>query len=464
MTQDFQGDHHEDDHQDAESDDGQLHEEAALNCYFHVVQAFAKKNSYVGKIKDAAFAANRKDQSKRTLQGTAYQHVTNISRTKSIEQRRTVTDLYMASWRERGEHNAADHFVKEYCQYPKWNWNYSCSGEVGVYPSNCPNESFNRHGIKSVCADNAKNASLTHFLVHTAKSLLREDANTRGDPCTILVPTTCSPLMVSVTGFVREGIDIIEMGIDETGNATGGWLGNLRHRIGIPLDADRVRMITAAIDGDERHFRRIYSGTTSDVIADAMVSATNTVCHLQWKDGSIVGDCDDCVKHLGYNCPCACYLRSKFGLLEMHLEGLRKTNSTAHGTVVRAPSRGSTKRMYKSGLSSSNANKRRCLPQMLDTFESYLATLHSAHLANLVRYLCLIPRGVDATTFVKSNTAEDLLEALTEFYDNSIAYRKMLRGSDTSYTQVRNIVSRIRMAIPPKENQEAKGFTKTGIL
>ncbi|CAB9514093.1 unknown protein [Seminavis robusta] len=215
MTQDFQYESEEDNEaNDCDSDDGQLHDEAVLNCCFHVIQPFAKKNSYYKKLKNRDFAITRKEKPKGSLQGTAFSHVSNIAKTKSIEQRRTVTELYMNHWRAIGEHEAAIHFTKEYCVYPRWNWNYCCSDECGVYPSNCPNESFNRHGIKSVCADNAKNASLTHFLVHTARSLLTDDAHGRSDPCTIVIPDTCSPLMVTVTGFVCEGIDVIEMGRD----------------------------------------------------------------------------------------------------------------------------------------------------------------------------------------------------------------------------------------------------------
>ncbi|CAB9521365.1 hypothetical protein SEMRO_1188_G250620.1 [Seminavis robusta] len=423
MTQDFSPNYKHDtrnEHEkkrrrdDCNSDDGQLHDEAVLNCFFHVVLPFAKKNSYVKKIVNPEFAITRKERPIGSMQGTAYSHVRNIAHTKSVEQRRAVTELYLSSWRSKGECSAADHFQKEYCTYPTYNWNYSCSGECGVYPSNCPNESFNRHGIKSICADNAKNASLTHFLVHTARSLLREDSHCRGDPCTILIPRTCSTLMVAVTGFVREGVDIIEMGRDAFGNPTG-WLGNLHHRIGIPLDSARVRLITAAVDGDARPFQRTSPNATKDLVADAMVSVTSSVCHLQIKDGSIVGDCDDCMKHLGYNCPCACYLRSKFGMLEKELEALRKTNSTSKGYAVKAECRGSTKRMYQSGLS--KGTKRRCLPKMLESFETYLSTLQP-----------------------------------------HLGYRKMLSNGKSSYSQVKSIVGRIKEALPyAKTADEATG-------
>ncbi|CAB9523631.1 hypothetical protein SEMRO_1439_G272760.1 [Seminavis robusta] len=402
MTQDFSP--REDIHvhdSDCESDDGQLVEEAALNCYFHVVQAFAQKKGYYKKIKSRDFAITRREKPRGSLKGTAFSHVSNIARTKSIEQRRTVTALYMSNWRTRGEAAAADHFEKEYCVFPRWNWNYSCSGEGGVYPSNCPNESFNRHGIKSICADCAKNASLTHFLVHTARSLLKDDSHSRSDSATIEFPVTCSRLMVSITGFMREGIDIIEMGgVDGSGRATG-WLGNIRHKIGIPLDQHRVRLINAALDGDSRPFLKMHKGASQDTIADAMVS----------------------------------------------------------GTVVKSQARGSTVHMYQSGLAV--GNKRRCLPKMLESFESFLCTLQYQQLVNVVTYLRLSPFGDDISLYVRAKTEEELVNLLVAFYDNTLSYREMLSKGTTTYSHVRTIVDRIRVAGSGKENNtdnDTSGF------
>ncbi|CAB9501349.1 hypothetical protein SEMRO_106_G053500.1 [Seminavis robusta] len=189
------------------------------------MQAFSKKSSYVKKMKSKSFAAPK---------GIAYRQVASIGHTKTIDQRRTVTRLYLQYWRSRGETDAADHIEKEYCSHPRWNWNYACTGEVGVYPSNCPNESFNKHGIKSVAADCSKNASLSAFLVHTAPRLLQEDAHTRGDPCTIEIPRTVSMFAVAASGFLRDGIDIVELGKDAHGNPSS-WLVNIGYKMEFQL-------------------------------------------------------------------------------------------------------------------------------------------------------------------------------------------------------------------------------------
>ncbi|CAB9530941.1 hypothetical protein SEMRO_3120_G344200.1 [Seminavis robusta] len=434
-----------------DSDDDCMHGEAVLNCFFHVAHAFATKRSYVAKMNDKTFSAPK---------GTAYRHVCRIASTKTVEQRRVVTSLYLQDWREnRGEKNAADHLEREYCCYPKYNWNYACSGEVGVYPSNCPNESFNRHGIKSIAADCSKNASLAAFLVHTAPRLLQEDANTRSDPCTIEIPRTSSIFAVAATGFLKEGTDVVQLGVDEYGKPSS-WLCNLGHKVGVPIDTRRIRMVNAAIDGDPRPFQAELAQIGLDLpdsIADAMVRMTDTVCHLQWKQGNIVGDCQNCVKHLGYSCPGAIFLRSKHNLLNCPLSNLRKTSANARGDVAKACARGNTKKMYQSGLP--KTSKRRCLSKMLESFDAYLATLNHQQLSKLVLYYRLFPRHVPSIDPVKGWTTQNLLDTLLSFHDNPTGHRAMLlarpREQPTSYSVVKTIAEKIQQttaSLPQKEN------------
>ncbi|CAB9511381.1 unknown protein [Seminavis robusta] len=432
-----------DDAESTDSDDNCLQQEAILNCYFHVVHAFSTKRSYVGKMKDKEFAKPK---------GVAYGHVTNIASTKTVEQRHVITQLYLQDWREnRDEGKAADHLEKEYCRHPKWNWNYACTGEVGVYPSNCPNESFNRHGIKSVATDCSKNASLASFLVHTAPKLLLEDANSRSDPCTIAIPSTGSIFAVAVTGFLREAVDVVELGKDEYGRASS-WLCNLGRKIGVPLNDRRIRLVQASsLDGDKRPFEDEIRSTGGyvlpDTVANLMMTTTKTVCHLQWKEGNIVGDCENCVKHLGYNCPGAIYLRSKHNLLTCRLELLRKTNANARGDLSKASARGNTKKLYESGLSAST--KRRCLPKMLETFDAYLCTLNHQQLSKLVLYLRLFKLDHKGAEPTKGLTTQVLLDKLIAFYDNPTMNRALLLANyrkPTPYGVVKTIATNLKDA------------------
>ncbi|CAB9528904.1 hypothetical protein SEMRO_2349_G324370.1 [Seminavis robusta] len=386
-----------------DSDDDCIHDEAVLNCYFHVTHAFATKRSYVSKMKNKQFAAPK---------GTAYRHVSNIASTKTMEQRRVVTDLYLEDWREhRGEAKAADHLENEYCTYPRYNWNYACAGEVGVYPSNCPNESFNRHGIKSIATDCSKNASLAAFLVHIAPRLLEEDSNSRSDPCTIEIPRCASIFAVGVTGFLKEGIDVVKLGEDEYGNASS-WLCNLRHKIGVPIDERRIRLVRASLDGDKRPFEKELSSIGlcfPEQVADSMVKMTST------------------------------------------------TSANARGDVAKASGRGNIRKLYQGGLPKNT--KRRCLSKMIESFDAYLGTMNHQQLTRLFLYLRLFRVDQTGTDPMKGQTTQTLLDTLVSFSDNPTGYRAMLLArprEQTTFGVVKTIATKMHTASVPPEKENNK--------
>ncbi|CAB9528897.1 hypothetical protein SEMRO_2348_G324300.1 [Seminavis robusta] len=315
--------------------------------------------------------------------GIAYRHVSNIGSTKTIEQRRTVTDLYLDDWsNNRGEKAAADHLRKEYCIYPRWNWNYACSGEVGVYPTNCPNESFNRHGIKSVAADCSKNASLAAFLVHTAPRLLQEDAHTRADPCTIEIPRSASIFAIATSGFLREKIDVVSLGRDAYGNPSS-WLVNVGYKIGIPIDDRRIRLVLAAMEGNKIPFEDVRRKHKMDLSPDQVA---------------------DMMSGLG------------------------------------------------------NSSKRRCLSKMIDSFDSYLASLNNAQLSRVARYLGLFRSDNKERDPMKGLTTQCILDNLLSFYDNPAGHRAMLLGSrkqDSPFVVVKALAGKVKDAsMPEKENNK----------
>ncbi|CAB9523363.1 hypothetical protein SEMRO_1408_G270100.1 [Seminavis robusta] len=220
--------------------------ESVLNCAFHALQPFAKRDSYVGRFKDKKFAAAQDKVD--DIHKSAYAQVKYIMDSKTKEQHLAIKELVLGHWSdERGESSAAALFDKSYGQSPFWNINYNCTGEAGVYPTNCPSETFNRHAVKHREADRAKNVCLSTFLVHSAPSLLHDGALLRCDPCTIEIPRNCSSTTVSVTSFMQEGIDIVPRGVD-------GWLCNLRHRIGVPITVDTILKMNRSLSGDTTSF------------------------------------------------------------------------------------------------------------------------------------------------------------------------------------------------------------------
>lgn len=141
--------------------------EAALNCCFHVMQNFSDRKSFVGDFVDKSHCDTKNG-------GEAHKHVQLIHCCETVEMRLAVTLLVLRHWRDAwGKELAAKKFEEQCYSFPFWNWSYSSTNEVGVLPSNCPNESLN----KLLKTGTMKNVSLPRSLVQTMPALLQEDAN-----------------------------------------------------------------------------------------------------------------------------------------------------------------------------------------------------------------------------------------------------------------------------------------------
>jgi hypothetical protein len=228
------------------------------------------------------------------------------------------------------------------------------------------------------------NVSLEAFISDSLPSLLADDALSQQSPCLITIPCICHTLMVVVTMFMQEDIDIVTYGEDNQ------WLCNTRFCIGKKLTSHRQKMIVASKEGLE-HLFRLKEDTPVDVCKE-MVDTTRYVCCLKRrKDGNIVGDCESCYKQLGYLCPGATYLRNKFGLLDHSLKARRKEPANARNGVCRAANRGSGRYSYISGLQE-KGKKSRSTPRMCNSNEDFLETLNQSQLVMTIKYLGLLSR------------------------------------------------------------------------
>lgn len=151
-------------------------DESILNCYFHVMQNFAKPHtSFVKAFKNKSLVNSDNN-------GEAYLQVVSIHYCKTNEQRTTAIRLMLEHWREEwNETAAANMFESSYGVFPKWNWHIGATGEIGCYATQCPNESLFRLAKASV----TKNVGMARLLVETFPTLLGEDAAVRSDPCVI---------------------------------------------------------------------------------------------------------------------------------------------------------------------------------------------------------------------------------------------------------------------------------------
>lgn len=77
-----------------------------------------------------------------------------------------------------------------------------------------------------------------------------------------------------------------------------------------------VSLLNSKLAGTGRNYLKVD-------VAKAMVEITKGYCFVRIRsDGVIVGDCDNCVKHLGYDCPAVNYIRSECGQLEGGINAL----------------------------------------------------------------------------------------------------------------------------------------------
>lgn len=186
-------------------------EDTSLNCHFHVVQIFTDNAGFVKPFKNRELVDSARG-------GLACKHVQLIHFCKNYEQRSKIVGLVLHHWKEVPQENeAADHFEKTHCLYPCWNWNCAATDEVGVCPTNCPNEALN----KTMKDDATSIVALPRLLVETTPSSMEQDFLPRCSACTIDVPTDCTQLCVGLTGFLDESVDIVTLGEDEHGDFEG---------------------------------------------------------------------------------------------------------------------------------------------------------------------------------------------------------------------------------------------------
>ena len=365
---------------------------ASTGCWFHVGNHVVKKDSFVGRFKDKAHVRVRKFKSKSkknsAANGRLYNHLCLIHSCKTDAQRDTVRNLIVEHWlKDMNEEEATALFIKSYGQSPFLNWNYSCTGEVGVYPTNCPSESYNHHVMKG---KNIRNLSLTVYLVEKMPAMLTEEATLRSDPCSIEIPTKCSHLCLVVNACYKSGRDALCVRQDDNGIGKE-WLIAVGDRVGHQITSMDKRLLACAEEGVAEPFRKLLEngmtkanvqeslrseplsapsavltsaiavdttkGRTKVTVADvasSMVRMTSGYCFVRIRlDGLVVGDCQDCIKHLGYNCPAVNYIRSKCGQLDGGI------NALENGVKVILNRRGklrqtqrNTTNMYEGGLCS----------------------------------------------------------------------------------------------------------------
>ena len=200
--------------------------------------------------------------------------------------------------------------------------------------------------------------------------------------------------------------------------------------IGFPFTEKQSQDINSALAGDDTPFTDLYCVEADEnlaAVAKKMVSVTRDTCYLRRRyDGDIIGDCEDCHKRLGYNCPAAAYLRSKFGLFHVTLEDRRMVPCNTRNRSYKAQARGHRFGMYLGGLLKDGRVARKT-PKMLEDDEEYLATLSLEQKMAAIEYLGLtLPSSHPKTAKRMTRSAEDklCLQELVSFLYGTIKYRQ----------------------------------------
>ena len=230
--------------------------------------------------------------------------------------------------------------------------------------------------------------------------------------------TSITHVTLSITAFPQENKDIVELG-------GAGHICNLRHMIGVPIADERLHLIAAANNGLQTSFETAANPISGDT-ANRLVDVAKTTCHVQKnQDGVWIGDCEDCCKRLGRNCPGALWVRSRHDQLDKSLEESRKVPADKNGDPMQSTRRGNCSGCCTSGPAKSTRKHRQIYP-MASGLQPHFDSLKHEDLAAIVSCLCLMPR-IDGTAItpriVRQQRRHCLEHLISEFLEQPQAAR-----------------------------------------
>jgi hypothetical protein len=303
---------------------------SVLNCTFHVTKL----------IGSAGNSTLKKKFNSDGHKNTAPHQACRLQFCKTQEQFNACMNLLCDEWIEQGETNAADYIRSEHGTYPHNKWWYCAAGKQekrcnfvlqilqyfsplllfgrhllfvlagatpGIYPTGNIAESHQRiKGTSSIPKKIDKNCSMSNLVSTQLPNLIASEGQRmstlvagRKDPR----PEPSALALVSAMLF-RANIDLSKK-VDNAGNLVC-YFANTRRRIGFPV-ASRLLEYHEALEGKSELFIKRIGSDRSKVAAE-MIAATRSICRItvsQDKSGKtiVMGDCEDCIKKLGYDCP-----------------------------------------------------------------------------------------------------------------------------------------------------------------
>jgi hypothetical protein len=289
-----------------------------LNCLWHVLHQFTAGKPLYNKF------VLTKNGKKAHFAKIGMRNFMNTAKCKSSLQFNTVLKLYLQQWILDGQEKAAEHGWKEYGVSPYNCWWYAVSGYPGVYPQGCSNESYNVNslkGSKMVTGIVQLKVSMQRFLGCSIPEILSNDALNNMGECEIVVPVDIFETTSADVAILMTLLDVHVMTVDEKcenciENENDHQLVNTSDYVGREIKSSDIQNYFSSLQGTTSLFEEEQNGLSMKVsnparVAKRMVNATRRFCMITRRNGILLGDCELCMKRLGYGCNGLVYLRNK---------------------------------------------------------------------------------------------------------------------------------------------------------
>jgi hypothetical protein len=175
-------------------------------------------------------------------------------------------------------------------------------------------------GCSSVKGVIKLNQSKLSFIKYTLPALLAWERKRSSTfvPGTVEVPDRPGRFALALTRCMKDGVDLV---CRQDGEGTY-WIGNRAQFIGKPIvpngSDDRIRRYHDAVAGRSSYFMKKNNNQPADA-ARHMLNFAGGFCVVRKKkllgsnEAIWCGDCPDCMKNLGYECPVATKVRANDG-------------------------------------------------------------------------------------------------------------------------------------------------------
>ena len=299
----------------------------------------------------------------------------------------------------------------------------------GIYPTGniCEGHQAEIKGTVQKAKVIDSNVSLDNFLTTQMPNLLAHEC----DRMSHLIagrkefPKEPSVTSIALRRFYRKGIDILHC-TDDSCNEY--YLANTSGSIGVPV-SHRVPAYNAALEGRTGLFLERNNHSKYKAAYD-MIRTTRSLCKItiSYNDKMepiVIGDCENCIKKLGYDCPGVIAVRD---IVEDFAEvSLGTLASTQPDPVIKNGS------LSKMGLSSMylpprNRSKQRRMPGLyVEDTDRFMKGLRDKKVKNICMDLRLFERETDSD---KVFTVLQMKDCLCKFDECPTCFRGAVHNDE----------------------------------